>query len=184
MYFFNDNKEILFNANEIEQAYLSILGDDFDSAYKIFAESDSPRAKWGISLISILKGYIMPYPTYFQIRNFLEIDLDFLLKNGKIDYVEMVLGASEILLEMNQEAYKYIARVMFENKFYKSAKEYLEKSKNVLYNDPEMHFLFAKYYLIFKDFEKADLALDNCLKYVPDYYPAKQMQKEIARYLV
>ena len=47
---------------------------------------------------------------------------------------------------------------MFENRFYKASREYLEKSKNIFYNDPELHFLFAKYYIKTREYEKADFA--------------------------
>ena len=62
-----------------------------------------------------------------------------------------------------------IFRAMFENKFYQAAKEYLDKSKDVFYNDPELHFLYAKYYTRFKDYEKADYHLDECLNILNDY---------------
>ena len=39
------------------------------------------------------------------------------------------------------------AIVLYENKLYKAAREYLDKSKKIFYNDPELHFIYAKYYL-------------------------------------
>lgn len=183
MFFFSRNDEINFKPLSVEHAYFAILEGDLTTAQAVFESLDSPRAKWGKALTDILMGYIENYPTYFEIRNFLEIDLDFLIKNEKIDYVELVLGSLEILTDINQEAYKYVARVMLENKFFKAAREYLEKSKNIFYNDPELHFLFAKYYINAREYEKADFHLDECLKILPDYFPAKQLQKEISRYL-
>ncbi len=183
MFFFSKNYSKEFKPKSVELAYLLLLNGDLSAAQTVFESMDSPRARWGKALVDILQGYIECYPTYFQIRNFLEIDLDFLLKNEKIDYVELILGALEVLSDINQEAYKYTARVMFENRYYKAAREYLEKSKNVFYNDPELHFLYAKYYIKTREYEKADFHLDECLKVLPDYYPAKLLQKEISRYL-
>lgn len=183
MFFFTKNNEINFGPNSLEHAYLAILEGDLISAQKVFKSIDSPRARWGRVLTDILSGYLKNYPTYFEIRNFLEIDLDFLIKNEKIDYVELVLGSLEVLCEINQETYKYVARVMLENRLYKAAREYLEKSKSVFYNDPELHFLFAKYYITAREYEKADFYLDECLNILPEYYPAKQLQKEISGYL-
>ena len=74
-----------------------------------------------------------------------------MLKNEKISYVELLLGSVDILADINQETYKYVARTMFENRLYKSAREYLEKSKDLFYGDPELHFLFAKYYILERD---------------------------------
>lgn len=183
MFFFSKNNDAHYEAGSVEHAYLCILNDDLESAKTILKTIDSPRAKWGKAFVDILFGYIEEYPTYFEIRNFLEIDLDFLIKNEKIAYVEQVLGALDLLLDINQETYKYVARVMFENRLNKACREYLEKSKAIFYNDPELHFMFAKYYFKTRDYEKADFHLDECLNILPDYFPAKTLQKEISRYL-
>lgn len=183
MFFFTKNFEINFKPRSVEHAYFAILNNDLLTAQALFESLDSPRARWGKALTDILLGYIEKYPTYFEIRNFLEIDLDFLIKNEKIEYVELLLGSIELLSDINQETYKYVGRVMFENRLYKAAREFFEKSKNIFYNDPELHFLFAKYYLKTRDYEKADFYLDECLNIIPDYYPAKILQKEISRYL-
>jgi len=183
MFFFSKNKDIIFKPQGVEHAYMLLLEEDLVTAKKIFDSLDSPRAKWGKALIDILSGYIEDYPTYFEIRNFLEIDLDFLLKNEKINYVEQLLGSLELLVSINQETYKFVARTMFENRLYKACREYLEKSKSIFYNDPELHFMFAKYYIKTREYDKADFYLDECLNILPDYYPAKVLQKEISRYL-
>ena len=183
MFFFTKKDDIDFKPKSVEHAYFAILNEDLKTAQEVFESLDSPRAKWGLVLVSILLGYIKKYPTYFDIRNFLEIDLDFLLKNEKIDYVEQVLGSLEILIDINQETYKYVARVMFENRLYKACREYLEKSKEIFYKDPELHFMYAKYYIKTREYDKADFYLDECLSILPDYYPAKNLQKEISRYL-
>lgn len=183
MFFFSKNNEYSFELNTIEHAYFLILKDDLSSAKSILKMIDSPRSNWGLSFIQILEGYLEIFPSYFGIRNFIEIDLDFLLKNNKIEYVEQILGSLSILETINQEIYKYIARVMFENKLYKATREYLDKSKNILYNDPELHFLYAKYYLRTREYELADNHLEECINILPDYYPAKLLKKEISRYL-
>lgn len=103
-----------------------------DVAAKIFSKIDSPRAKWAKILVSILNGVLEEYPTYFQVRNFLEIDLDLLLRNEKIHYVELLLGALEILSTVNQEVYKYAGRVMYVNKLYSAAIKYMNKSKKYI----------------------------------------------------
>ena len=106
MFFFSVDNELKFKPRSVEYAYLSILNNDLDTAQLIFESLDSPRARWGMALVDILNGYIEKYPSYFEIRNFLEIDLDFLIKNEKIDYTEQFLGAIDILIGINQEPYK------------------------------------------------------------------------------
>ena len=107
----------------------------------------------------------------------------FLLKKDKIEYVALILGSLDIIININQETYKYVARTMFENRLYKSCREYLEKSKDIFYNEPELHFLFAKYFIKNREYANADFHLDECLIILPDYFPAKNLQKEISRYL-
>lgn len=188
MYSLNDKKFFFFNEDlsklqifpiSLEHAYLAILNDDLITSQKIFNNIDSPRAKWGRTLVSTLSGYLEVFPTFFQLRNFLEIDLDFLLKNEKINYIEQLLGALEIFEEINQETYKFVARVMFENKLYSSALKYMEKSKKINYKDAELHFMLSRYYERVHDYKEALYYIEECLKLLPDYYPAIIMKQKI-----
>ena len=166
--------------NSIEHAYLAIINDDLSAAEKIFKLIDSPRANWGYILTGIIKNNcITIYPTFFQIRNFFEIDVDFLIKNKKIDYVENLLGALEIFSNINQETYKFAGRVMFENCLYSAALKYMEESKRIYYNDPELHFMFAKYWVKFKKYKEAYFYINECLRFLPSYYPALTLKQQI-----
>ena len=180
--FFFDNavNNFTFKPRSVEYAYLAILNDDLDTAKLVFESIDSSRAKWGKALTGILSGFTEKFPTYFEIRNFFEIDLDFLIKNDKTHYVEMLLSSLKYLSQINQEIYKYTARVMLENKLNNSALEYMEKSKELFYSDPELHFMLAKFYLSQNNFNLAIVHIDECLKIVPSYYPAIKIRKEIS----
>ena len=182
MFFFNQENQT-FTSKSIENAYFSILKGDLHTAKSIFENIDSPRSHWGKCFVDILIGYVENFPTYFEIRNFLEIDLDFLIKNNKINYVEQILGSLEHLSDINQEVYKYVARVFYENRLYKASLEYLEKSKKIFYKDPELHFMLAKYYLNSRDYEDSYFYIKECLKILPDYYPAKNLKMKIEKYL-
>lgn len=177
VYFYGEDKRIA--PDSLEHGYLLILNDDVEGAKKVFENLDSPRAHWAVCLTSILKGVLESAPTYFQIRNFLEIDLDFLIKNEKIDYVEMLLGALDILSVINHETFKYTARVMLANNLMSAGFNYMEKSKKVFYNDPELHFMYAKYYFGLHNYKRANFYIDECLSVLPDYYPALQLKEEI-----
>jgi len=178
-FFDKDCSNLVITPNSVEHGYIALLSEDLDAAEVIFSHIDSPRTKWGNILISILKGYMTDYPTYFQIRNFFEIDVNFLLKNNKIHYVEQCLGALDVLSSINQEVYKFSARVMLENKLYKAALKYMDKSKQIFYNDAELHFMYAKYYMDISYYQDAYIYINECLKLVPEYYPAKIMKKRI-----
>lgn len=184
MFFFDNGEKIKeFKPLSVEHAYLAILNNDLKSAEAVFEAIDSPRARWGRALIDILNGYVEHYPTYFEIRNFLEIDLDFLIKNKKLDYIEQVLGSLEFLSTINQEVYKYAARVLYENNYIKTSKEYMDKSRDLFYKDPELHFMLAKYHIREYQYKDAAFHLNECLKIVPEYMPAQNMKKEIKAYL-
>lgn len=178
MYFFDIQDRNIYK-NSVELGYLNLLNEHLDVAHAIFNKNDSPRAHWGIVLVSILKGYMKEYPTYFQVRNFYEIDLDFLLRNEKIKYVESLLGAIDILVNINHEVYKYAARVMYENRFYTVAYDYMIKSKSINYNDAELHFMLAKYYIENKRYNDAFISVNECINLMPDYYPASVLKQEI-----
>ena len=178
-FFSEDCSESVIVPNSLEHAYLAVINDDLNSAELVFSNLDSPRARWGVTLVSILKGFMTRYPTYFEIRNFLEIDLDFLLKNNKINYVEQCLGALEVLSAINQETYKFAARVMLENNLYSAALKYMDKSKQIYFKDPELHFMYAKYYMDKKRYEDAYFYVNECLKLLPTYYPAQIMKQRI-----
>ena len=93
--------------------------------------------------------------------------------------MEQCLGALDVFSSINQEIYKFTARVMLENKLYSSALKYLEKSKQIFYNDAELHFIYAKYYMDFRNFSEAKFYINECLKLLPDYYPAVLMKQKI-----
>ena len=178
-FFFKNCSDIQIAPDSIEHGYLLILHNDLLKAKQVFAQIDSPRAKWGYLLCSILSGYLEKYPTFFQLRNFLEIDLDFLIKNEKIEYIEQFLGALDLLATINMETYKFTARVMFENNLHTLCLNYMEKSKSIHYKDPELHFMFAKYYLKMHEYEQAKYYINECAKILPDYYPIQILKNEI-----
>ena len=178
-FFYPNCSDIKIIPNSLGHAYLCLLNNELSSAKAIFSKIDNPRGIWGTILVSIIEGYMEIFPTYFQIRNFLEIDLDFLLKNEKLDYIEQLLGALDIFADINQESYKFAARVMFENNLLSAAFNYMQKSKEIFYNDAELHFMLTRYYLKVHDFEKAYFHINECLQLIPDYYPALIMKQKI-----
>ena len=107
------------------------------------------------------------------------IDLEFLLKNNKIDYVEQCLGALDVLSTINQETFKFAARVMLVNHLYASALKYMDRSKQIYYNDPELHFMYAKYFFDINKFNDSYFYINECLKLLPTYYPAQILKQKI-----
>ena len=114
-------------------------------------------------------------PTYLQVRNFLEIDIALLIKAGQIVAVENVINACDIFYQINQESYKFIARVMLNYNYPTVAKIFLAKGVEKCYYDPELHFLYGNYHLQYNNLLLARHEFETCLKVLPGYYPAKMM---------
>lgn len=163
------------NGYLLEYGYSLLLLGDLDGADNIFSKLNSVRSDWARKLIPMMQGHIYDYPTYFQIRNFLEIDITMLLKAGLKDYVQYVIGAADSLYDINSETYKFVARALLKNGYAKNAKAYLDKCSDYCYKDRELHFLIAEYYMFYNDIENACSAARKCLKLSADYYPAIQL---------
>ena len=55
----------------------------------------------------------------------------------------------------------------------------MEKSKEIYYNDPELHFMFARFFLNVNNYIEAERYIHECRKLMPDYYPAKLLEAQI-----
>ena len=82
--FFKDNGNIL------EYGYSLLLRGDLKKAKEILQTIESTRADWAVKLIQFMKGYVEVLPTYFQIRNFLEIDINLLLLANQSDAISYI----------------------------------------------------------------------------------------------
>jgi len=173
--------EKYFKSNNcsLEYGYCLLLSGKLSEAEVVLKNLDSLRADWAVKLISFMRGYVEILPTYFQIRNFLEIDINLLILNKQIDSVQYILGGADIFYSVNRETYKFIARVMMNSGYYDVAKKYLDKYKDDTYNDPELHFMYSQYYIHYKDYDKALESIDNCLMVLPDYFPAKEIKEHL-----
>lgn len=170
--FFEDNKYYT------EAGYCYIVLDKFDKAQQMFENSvDSDiRAHWGLFLLQLLRGEIVGNPTYFEIRNFLELDLNILILYCKSAYVEQIIRYADFMAFYNPECYKFIGRVFWAHNLLPAAMFFLRKSKDKFYNDPELHYLLAYiYYHNDKDIEKCKTSLKTCLNILPSYAPAKNL---------
>lgn len=161
----------------LEYAYCKLLSGDLITAQKEFASISKIdfRANWAEKLIGIITSSVVKAPSYFQIRNFLEIDLNLLLGAGQAEFVEEIINKSDLLYSINPESFKFIARVMLNNQFNDVAMFYLHKAKNHFYKDPEMHLMLANCYLHAGSKKLAIDSINNCLRLLPEYEPAKKL---------
>ena len=116
-------------------------------------------------------------PTYFELRNFLEIDLNILIQNGKGQYVQNILGYSEFMSQINPEVYKFIGRVFYNNGLKEEGMYVFEKAKDTFYQDPELHYLIAFAYFEKGDIKNALHYTKTCQEVLPEYCPAVMLEK-------
>lgn len=168
----------------VEAGYCCIVLDELDKAKELFQkvqEVDS-RAKWGLILLQMIKGDILTFPTYFQIRNFLELDLSILILYCKGEYVEKIIRYADFMAYYNPECYKFIGRAFWANNLMSAAMFFLRRAKDKFYQDPELHYLLA--YIFYNNDRNIDLAkkaLGACLGILPEYAPAKKLYAQIVQ---
>ncbi len=168
------------NGYFVEAGYCCIILDKLDKAEKLFqlASENDIRADWGLFLLQMLKGEIKSFPTYFQVRNFLELDLNIFILYCKENYVEKIIKYADFMAYYNPECYKFIGRAFWANNLMSASMFFLRRAKDKFYHDPELHYLLGYiYYYNDKDIEKCRKALNYCLEILPGYAPAKNLLK-------
>lgn len=192
------NKERLFNGDLkqaknffakngyiLEYAYCKLLDDDLKGAKQLFSkikEFDN-RALWGYKLVSILQKKFPPQgeinfddmPSFFQLRNFLEVDLNLLITYHKGHYIETICSYSDIFANINAESYKFFARVFHFNHYPQFANFFAERAKDYFYNDPELHYHIAVMKYDEGNKEEAKNYCLSCLHILKEYFPAINM---------
>lgn len=161
------------NGYNLEYGYSLMLSGMLNESARVFETVQSFRSDWALKLISLMKGHFNGTPTYFQIRCFLEIDINLLIKSDQTSYVELIAGAAQAFQNINSESYKFFARVFLKNDYLFQAKAFLDKGAGVCYRDPELHFLYAEFYFMNNDLKSVQRELDICLQVSRNYYPAK-----------
>ena len=167
-------KFFIKNGYELEAAYCYLVLDDLKKAEEMFQkiEDKDIRAHWGLVMLGLINGAAGKYPTYFELRNFLEIDLNILINYYKGDYVEKIIRNAAYMFTINPEVYKYIGRAFINNDLEEQGVFILNIAKNNFYNDPELHYMLAEIYYGKKDYEKCKKSLETCLNILPGYAPA------------
>lgn len=165
----------------LELAYCEIILDNLKNARKIFEqlEIQDPRAHWGLVMLDFINGCVLRYPTYFELRNFLEIDLNILITYCKGDYVEKIIRYADFMYTINPEVHKFIGRVLLNNGLKPQAIFFLNRARDNFYQDPELHYIFAEIFKNEADIEQCRNALLTCLSILPNYAPASAMLNKI-----
>lgn len=173
--FFETNKYTL------EQAYCEIIYDNLTKAEELFNQIKDKdlRAHWGLIVINFLRGNVIDYPSYFEIRAFLELDLNILMLYGKGDYVEKIVRYADFMFMINPEVNKFIGRALLNHNYKPQAMFFLQRAKDKFYQDPELHYILGQIYYAENNFELCKKALTTCLQILPEYMPADTLLKKL-----
>ncbi len=166
------------NNHYVEAGYCNIVLDNLKGANLDFEKAigENVRAHWGKVLIQMINAQISSAPTYFEVRNFLEIDLSMLITYCKGDYVEKIIRYADFMAFYNMECYKFIGRVFWAHNLMPAAMFFLDRAKEKLFKDPELHYLLAYiHYDKRKDIKEAKKELEICLDILPEYAPAVKL---------
>lgn len=169
------------NNCKLEQAYCEIIFDNLSKAKQLFEEMEAydTRAHWGLVVLECIKGNVSRYPTYFELRNFLEIDLNILITYSKGNYVEKLVRYADFMFTINPETHKFIGRAFLNAGLKPQAMFFLKRAKDYFYHDPELHFMLASIYKNDKDYDLSKKSAETCLEILPNYAPAKALLKEL-----
>ncbi len=165
----------------LENGYYELLNGRANDARKIFLKiSDMDiRAHWGAFISSMVMGKVDGYPSYFELRNFYEIDLNLFLQKYLANYVENIIKYTDWLCTINPEIHKFTGRVFLKNGYTEYGLFYLNCAKEHFFQDPELHYLLAEYYASVNDYPKAKASVKNCLTILPGYFPAINLQRKL-----
>ncbi len=169
------------NGYMLEEAYARLLSNDIAGAKVLFSfiKERDIRAHWALFMISLLEDNVQEYPSYFELRNFLEIDLNILITYYKGDYVEKIIRYADYMYTINPEVHKFIGRVLYNNGLVEQGLFFLNRAKSYFYHDPELHFMLG--YINFSQgkLDDAQNALENGLRVLPEYFPSENLLKKV-----
>ena len=87
----------------LETGYCYMVLDNFAKAKEQFekAKIDNIRGHWGLMLLQMIEEKISMSPTYFEVRNFLEIDLDIFITYCKGEIVQQIIKYADFMAFYN-----------------------------------------------------------------------------------
>ena len=179
---FKTAKELFSKLNmPVETAYCELFTGHLYNAKKIILqlEKESPAEEWIISFVQMIEANLINMPSFLQIRNFFEIDLNNLFLCGKKEWIENVINYVPYLSTINAEIYKLAARVLKNNEQEDLAKTFLEKSLDICFNDSETHFLLAEIYIKENNTNMAKKHLNYACE-SGEYSPARKLLRSLS----
>lgn len=167
------------NGYMLESGYFELLNNRPQNAEELFSKisAEDIRAHWGAFIATLVQGNLHGYPSYFELRNFFEIDFNLFLKHYLGEYIENIIKYTDWLCTINPEVFKFLGRVFLNNGYDEYGMFFLKRAKDYFYTDPELHYLLAETYYKNGDKKNAKKSLKSCLEILPAYYPAIALER-------
>ncbi len=141
----------------------------------------SPAFYWCQFLIDLfVNGYIKKhYPSFFQIRHFLEMTVYHLLLAHRVEVVELLISNLDELLKINLDAEKLIGFAFYSYGNLDRAIHLLKNSLQRDQYDGEIYFKLGQIYLSKNDLHDAMSMFSSAQLLLPGHYPTKMLLEKI-----
>lgn len=166
-----------------EEGYCYFYGGNKDKADRIWfsQKENSSLLNWARTFSGYVEKKEKSLPSFFQIRNFYEIDLDMLISLGFDSYAENLINSIQYFAYLNLEIYKLTARVLYNNNYYDFADKFLYAAKEYGDEDTELYVLDAQNNIAQNRYYSAIKSLEKALAISKDYIPAKNLLEKLKR---
>ena len=153
--------------------FLSVV--QFQVSYNFFwsINKNCPASKWGLCILDFIQLKQEKLPTFFQTRAQLEVYLSLLIDNNLTEWAQNIVSCCDFFFKANPESYKFIARALFANGYFKLAIDFCKKSLRYFYSDPEAFLIMGQCQFLIADLGEALDSINRTLAIAPLYYPAK-----------
>ena len=174
---FEKAKEAYIHANSsIGIAFSLIMLSSLDEAgFYLLKANSSPAKAWCGFLIDLFnqKNIIKSWPTFLQIRQFLEFTAYHLLLAGNYEYLNCLVLNLDELMQINMDSEKIIGAAYFHFGNLDEAINYFISAARKNQYDGEIYFNLAQIYLLKNKLLDALSMLTNASLLLPEHYPTK-----------
>lgn len=152
----------------------SLLLNNKKQAHSFWKKSEKscPGCAFGLCALRIIELDYKKLPTFFQVRAFFEVYVDLFLQNEYLEWAENMISCCDELFTKNPEIYKFIARVLFSNGYFKLAITFCKRSLKFFYSDPEAFLILSQCHYLMGDLGESLDCINRTLYIADNYYPA------------
>ena len=150
-----------------------LLGDTkLAETYWQKKKNDCPASNFGLCILKFINLKPAKIPSFFQTRAQLEVYLNLFIESGHIEWAENLISNCDNFYLSNPESYKFIARALFANGYFKLAITFCKKTIKIYYCDPEAFLILAQCNFLMGELGEALDWVNKTIDMVPQYYPA------------